>query len=213
MSKESQCIRMYHVIEESQMGRDNMQALKDRIRRDGKVLPGNIVKVDSFLNHQLDPLLMRDIGNEFHRLFASEPVTRILTIESSGIAPALAAGLAFGVPVVYAKKQISSNMSGSCFSSPVYSYTRKAMYQVSVSTEYLDKSDHVLIIDDFLATGNALKGLLEIIRQSGASLAGIGIVIEKTFQNGGRELRENGLPVVSLAKIRAISDTDVFFDD
>lgn len=195
------------------MGRDNMQALKDRIRRDGKVLPGNIVKVDSFLNHQLDPLLMRDIGNEFHRLFASEPVTRILTIESSGIAPALAAGLAFGVPVVYAKKQISSNMSGSCFSSPVYSYTRKAMYQVSVSTEYLDKSDHVLIIDDFLATGNALKGLLEIIRQSGASLAGIGIVIEKTFQNGGRELRENGLPVVSLAKIRAISDTDVFFDD
>lgn len=204
---------MYHVIEESQMGRDNMQALKDRIRRDGKVLPGNIVKVDSFLNHQLDPLLMRDIGNEFHRLFASEPVTRILTIESSGIAPALAAGLAFGVPVVYAKKQISSNMSGSCFSSPVYSYTRKAMYQVSVSTEYLDKSDHVLIIDDFLATGNALKGLLEIIRQSGASLAGIGIVIEKTFQNGGRELRENGLPVVSLAKIRAISDTDVFFDD
>jgi len=141
------------------MGRDNMQALKDRIRRDGKVLPGNIVKVDSFLNHQLDPLLMRDIGNEFHRLFASEPVTRILTIESSGIAPALAAGLAFGVPVVYAKKQISSNMSGSCFSSPVYSYTRKAMYQVSVSTEYLDKSDHVLIIDDFLATGNALKGL------------------------------------------------------
>jgi len=195
------------------MGRDNMQALKDRIRRDGKVLPGNIVKVDSFLNHQLDPLLMRDIGNEFHRLFASEPVTRILTIESSGIAPALAAGLAFGVPVVYAKKQISSNMSGSCFSSPVYSYTRKAMYQVSVSTEYLDKSDHVLIIDDFLATGNALKGLLEIIRQSGASLAGIGIVIEKTFQNGGRELRENGLPVVSLAKIRAISDTDVIFDD
>lgn len=204
---------MYHVIEESRMGRDNMQALKDRIRRDGKVLPGNIVKVDSFLNHQLDPLLMRDIGNEFHRLFASEPVTRILTIESSGIAPALAAGLAFGVPVVYAKKQISSNMSGSCFNSPVYSYTKKAMVQVSVSTEYLEKSDHVLIIDDFLATGNALKGLLEIIRQSGASLAGIGIVIEKTFQNGGRELREKGLPVVSLAKIRAISDTDVFFDD
>ena len=195
------------------MRKDSMQALKDRIRRDGKVLPGNIVKVDSFLNHQLDPLLMRDIGNEFHRLFASEPVTRILTIESSGIAPALAAGFSFGVPVVYAKKQVSSNMSGSCFSSPVHSYTKKVTYQVSVSTEYLDKSDHVLIIDDFLATGNALKALLEIIRQSGASLAGIGIVIEKTFQNGGKKLRENGLNVVSLAKIRAISDTDVFFDD
>lgn len=190
-----------------------MQVLKDRIRRDGKVLPGNIVKVDSFLNHQLDPVLISEIGSEFHRRFAGEPVTRILTIESSGIAAALTTGLAFGVPVVFAKKHKSSNMSGSCYTSPVYSYTKRVSYDVSVSSEYLGTTDHVLIIDDFLATGSAVKGLLDILRQSGASLAGIGIVIEKTFQDGGRELREAGLHVESLAKIRAISDTEVLFDD
>jgi xanthine phosphoribosyltransferase len=190
-----------------------MQILKDRIRRDGKVLPGNIVKVDSFLNHQLDPVLMREIGSEFHRRFAAEPVTRILTIESSGIAAALTTGLAFGVPVVFAKKHKSANMGGSCYTSSVYSYTKAATFEVSVSSDYLGKSDHVLIIDDFLATGSAVNGLLDILRQSGASLAGIGIVIEKSFQDGGRELRAAGMRVESLAKIRAISDSEVVFDD
>ena len=190
-----------------------MQALKDRIRRDGRILPGGIVKVDSFLNHQLDPMLMSEIGNEFHRRFAQEPVTRILTIETSGIAAALTTGLAFGVPVVFAKKHKSANMSGACFTSRVYSYTKKTEYDVSVSTEYLGPSDRVLIVDDFLATGNALKGLMDILRQSGAQLAGIGIVIEKSFQSGGRELRESGLRIESLARIRAITDSDVEFDD
>jgi len=190
-----------------------MQALKDRIRQDGRVLPGGIVKVDSFLNHQLDPMLMGEIGKEFHIRFAGERITRILTIETSGIAAALTTGLAFGVPVVFAKKHKSANMSGFCYSSRVYSFTKKTEYEVSVSTEYLAPTDRVLVIDDFLATGNAIRGLLEIIRQSGAELAGIGIVIEKSFQNGGRELRESGLRIESLARIRAITDSEVLFDD
>ena len=190
-----------------------MQALKDRIRRDGKILPGGIVKVDSFLNHQLDPLLMHQIGEEFHRRFRDEPITRILTIETSGIAAALTTGLAFGVPVVFAKKHKSANMSGECYTSRVYSYTKKTEYEVSVATEYLRASDRVLVIDDFLATGNALKGLTDILSQSGASLAGIGIVIEKSFQHGGRELREAGYHIESLARIREITAHDVLFDD
>jgi xanthine phosphoribosyltransferase len=204
---------MYHVMEDSQKGKESMQALKDRIRRDGRILPGSIVKVDSFLNHQMDPLLMRDIGCEFRRRFAAEPVTRILTIESSGIAAAIMTGLAFGVPVVFAKKHKSANMGGSCYTSPVYSYTKATMYDVTVSSDYLGESDHVLIIDDFLATGNAVKGLLDIVRQSGASLAGIGIVIEKSFQDGGRELRAAGRHVESLAKIHSISNAEIVFED
>lgn len=200
-------------MEDSQKGKESMQALKDRIRRDGRILPGNIVKVDSFLNHQLDPMLMRDIGCEFRRRFAAEPVTRILTIETSGIAAALMTGLAFGVPVVFAKKHKSANMAGSFYTSAVYSYTKATMYDVAISSDYLVESDHVLIIDDFLATGNAVKGLLDIVSQSGASLAGIGIVIEKSFQDGGRELRAAGLHVESLAKIRSISDSEIVFED
>ena len=190
-----------------------MQALKDRIRRDGKILPGGIVKVDSFLNHQLDPLLMQQIGNEFHRRFQNVPITRILTIETSGIAAALTTGLAFGVPVVFAKKHKSANMSDQVYASRVYSYTKKTEYEVSVSVEYLNATDQVLVIDDFLATGNAIKGLMDILRQSGASVAGIGIVIEKAFQPGGRELREAGYRVESLARIREITEQDVFFDE
>ena len=190
-----------------------MQALKDRIRRDGKILPGGIVKVDSFLNHQLDPLLMQQIGVEFHRRFQDMPITRILTIETSGIAAALTTGLVFGVPVVFAKKHKSANMSGQVYASRVYSYTKKTEYEVSVATEYLSAADHVLVIDDFLATGNAIKGLADILRQSGASVAGIGIVIEKAFQPGGKELRDAGYRVDSLARITEITDLDVFFDE
>ena len=171
------------------------------------------MKVDSFLNHQLDPMLISEIGKEFHQRFSEERITRILTIETSGIAAALTTGLAFGVPVVFAKKHKSANMSGSCYTSRVYSYTKKAEYEVSVSMEYLGQQDRVLVIDDFLATGNAIRGLTEILRQSGAELAGIGIVIEKSFQNGGRELRESGYRIESLARIRAITDSEVLFDD
>jgi xanthine phosphoribosyltransferase len=190
-----------------------MQALKDRIRKDGKILPGGIVKVDSFLNHQIDPMLLRDIGAEFHLRYQAVPVTRILTIETSGIAAALTTGLAFGVPVVFAKKHKSANMSGAVYTSRVFSFTKKTEYEISVASEYLRPEDHVLVIDDFLATGNALKGLTDILRQSGATLAGIGIVIEKAFQDGGRELRASGLRVESLARIRAISEEGVFFEE
>lgn len=190
-----------------------MQSLKDRIRQDGKILPGGIVKVDSFLNHQIDPVLMHLIGQEFHHRFQDMPITRILTIETSGIAAALTTGFAFGVPVVFAKKHKSANMSGQVYASRVYSYTKKTEYEVSVATEYLSRSDRVLIVDDFLATGNALKGLTDILSQSGARLCGIGIVIEKSFQHGGRELREAGYRVESLARIRGITEDGVLFDE
>ncbi len=190
-----------------------MQALKERISSDGKILPGSIVKVDSFLNHQMDPVLMKGIGEAFYKAFAQEKITRILTIESSGIAAALMTGLQFGVPVVFAKKHKSANMSADCFVSNVYSYTKKTAYDITVSKEYLAPDDRVLIVDDFLATGNALKGLLDILKQSGATAAGVGIVIEKAFQSGGKEIRDMGLRVVSLARILTISETGIVFAD
>ena len=190
-----------------------MQLLKERIIQDGMVLVGNILKVDSFLNHQIDPVLMAAIGEEFASRFANEPITRILTLEASGIAPALFTGLALKVPVVFAKKTESSNQDSKTFMAPVHSFTRNRNNMIRVSRQYLSASDHVLLIDDFLAHGEALLGMADIVRQAGATLAGAGIVIEKGFQGGGRRVREMGIRVESLANIVDMSQGYVQFAD
>lgn len=189
-----------------------MQLLKDRIQKDGVVLQGNILKVDSFLNHQMDPALMAAIGQEFANRFKGSPITKILTIEASGIAPALFAGYFLNIPVVFAKKSASSNIDASTFAAPVHSYTRGTDNFIRVSSRYLNADDHILIIDDFLAHGEALLGLSDIVRQAGASLAGAGIVIEKGFQDGGRRVRDKGIRVESLAIIKSMVEGHVEFE-
>lgn len=190
-----------------------MQKLKDKILKDGKILKGNIVKVDSFLNHQIDTGLMGEMGAEFYRRFKNEKVTKILTIESSGIAVALMTGVVFNVPVVFAKKHKSINNPEECYFSKVFSFTRKTEYEVAVSKDYISPKDSVLIIDDFLATGNAMKGLIDIVEQSKACIAGVGIVIEKVFQEGGDIIRNKGIKLSSLAKIKSISEEGIEFED
>jgi xanthine phosphoribosyltransferase len=190
-----------------------MQKLKDKILKEGKILKGNIVKVDSFLNHQIDTSLMSDIGAEFYRRFKNEKVTKILTIESSGIAIALLTGIVFNMPVVFAKKHKPAFNQEDCYTSNVYSFTRKTEYEVSVSKEYIGKKDSILIIDDFLATGSALNGLIDITEKSGAKIAGVGIVIEKVFQKGGESIRNRGIKLSSLAKIKSIGTEGIEFED
>jgi xanthine phosphoribosyltransferase len=182
-----------------------MQMLKDRIRRDGVVLSGNILKVGSFLNHQMDIGLFNEIGKEFARRFAGVPVTRILTIEASGIGLACIAGQYFNVPVVFAKKSKSKNIAGDVLVTPVKSYTHNTTYDVMVAREYIRPDDSVLIIDDFLANGCALEGLVALVHAAGAKVAGAGIVIEKGFQEGGTRLRAEGLRLESLAIIERMS--------
>jgi xanthine phosphoribosyltransferase len=184
-----------------------MQLLKDRIRADGKVLPGNILKVGSFLNHQMDIDLLNEIGKEFARRFAGVRVDRILTIEASGIAIACIAAQYFKVPVVFAKKAKAKNLSGETLVTTVKSYTHNASYDVEVAREYLPSGDSVLIIDDFLANGCALEGLVSLVEAAGARVAGAGIVIEKGFQEGGKRLRERGFRVESLAIIDRMTDS------
>ena len=162
-----------------------MRLLEERIRQDGKVKAGNVLKVDSFLNHQMDIALFGEMGKEFHRLFGSEGVTKILTIESSGIGIACVAAQYFGVPVLFAKKNQTKNIAGDVYTSRVESFTHGNTNTVVVSKEYLGKGDRVLIIDDFLATGAALVGLKGLVEQAGATLVGAGIAIEKVFQGGG----------------------------
>jgi xanthine phosphoribosyltransferase len=190
-----------------------MQLLKERILQDGQVLSGNILKVDSFLNHQIDPVLMAAIGEEFASRFRGDHVTRILTLEASGIAPALFTGLALQVPVVFAKKTESANQDAGTFMAPVHSYTRNRDNIIRVSRRYLSASDHVLLIDDFLAHGEALIGMAQIVRQAGAVLVGAGIVIEKGFQDGGRRVRELGIRIESLTYIKDMSEGHVVFSD
>ncbi len=184
-----------------------MQLLKDRILADGKVLPGNILKVGSFLNHQMDIDLLNEIGKEFAHRFAGVRVDRILTIEASGIAIACIAAQYFKVPVVFAKKAKSKNLSGETLVTTVKSYTHNASYDVEVAREYLPSGDSVLIIDDFLANGCALEGLVSLVEAAGALVAGAGIVIEKGFQEGGKRLRERGFRVESLAIIDRMTDS------
>ena len=189
-----------------------MQLLEDRIRKDGKVREGNVLKVDSFLNHQMDVNLFREIGKEFQRRFAGEEITKILTIEASGIAVAAMASRAFGyVPVVFAKKTASRNLDGDLLHAQVRSFTKGKTYDVQVSRRYLGPEDTVLVLDDFLARGQALLGLASIVRQSGARLAGCGVVIEKGFQDGGRLLREQGIRLESLAILSSVEDGRIVF--
>jgi len=191
-----------------------MQLLKDRIVRDGRVLPGNILKVGSFLNHQMDIGLFNDIGKEFARLFASVPVTRILTIEASGIGIACITAQYFNVPVVFAKKSKTKNISGDTLVTSVKSFTHNLTYDVMVSREFIRPGDSVLIIDDFLANGCALEGLVRLVESAGAKVAGAGIVIEKGFQDGGARLRERGIKIESLAIIDSMrGDGDITFRD
>ena len=181
-----------------------MNFLEERILKDGVVKEGNILKVDSFLNHQMDVRLLDEIGEEFHRRFADTEVTKVLTIEASGIAIAYAVARCFGVPMVFAKKAKSVNIDGDMYTSEVESFTHKNKNQVIVSKKFLSPSDKVLIVDDFLANGCALQGLISITEQAGASVAGIGIVIEKGFQYGGRSIRNLGYRLESLAIVESM---------
>lgn len=185
-----------------------MQLLKDMIVSEGRIVGTDILKVDSFLNHQIDPRLMEEIGKAFSSIFSSCGVTKILTIESSGIAPALCTGQQLGVPVIFAKKTVSKNLDSDTYLSTVHSFTKGTDYVIRVSRRYLGSEDVVLLIDDFLAKGCALKGLIDIVNQSGARLAGAGIVIEKGFQEGGAMIRDMGVRVHSLAIIKEMSEKE-----
>ncbi len=190
-----------------------VQLLKDRILKDGKVWPGNVLKVDSFLNHQIDVSFLCEIGKEFKRRFENSNVTKILTVEASGIGIACIAAQYFGVPVVFAKKAQSKNISGDVYTSRVYSFTKDKYYDIIVSKTFLSEGDSVLIIDDFLANGAALLGLADIVKSAGATVVGAGIVIEKGFQHGGDKIREMGIRVESLARISSMTpEGGVMFD-
>ena len=188
-----------------------MELLQQRILSDGKVLPGGILKVDGFLNHQIDPALLYEMALELKRLYAGEAVTKVLTIEASGIAIAAMVGYVFGCPLVFAKKSKSKNISNDLYSVEVESFTHGNTNTVVVSKEYLKKEDKVLIIDDFLATGAALVGLKELVEQAGATLVGAGIAIEKVFQGGGELLRSQGLRIESLARIASMENGKLIF--
>lgn len=182
-----------------------MKLLEDKIRKDGHVGEGNVLKVDNFLNHQIDVDLLCELGKEFHRLFAQENVTKILTIEASGIGVACLAAQYFHVPVVFAKKNKTSNIFADVYTTPVESFTHGTTYNITVSKEFLSADDRVLIIDDFLAKGSALNGLLALVEAAGATAVGAGIVIEKAFQPGGDRIRSRGVRVESLARVAAMS--------
>ncbi len=182
-----------------------MELLKERIRKDGIVREGNVLKVDSFLNHQMDIKLFNEIGKEFKRLFCDTEINKILTVEASGIGIACVTAQYFDVPVVFAKKSKTKNIAGDVYTSKVKSFTHGRIYDVMVSKDFLKPDDKILIIDDFLANGCALLGLADLINQAGAVLQGAGIVIEKGFQVGGREIRKKGIRVESLAIIDEMS--------
>ena len=183
-----------------------MKLLEDRIRKDGKIKGGDVLKVDSFLNHQMDVDLFNEIGKEFQRLYGDCGVTKILTIEASGIGIACVTAQFFHCPVIFAKKNKTKNIAGDVYTSQVESFTHGKVYDVIVSKKFLGPEDRVLIIDDFLANGAALEGLMDIVHQAGATLVGAGIVIEKAFQPGGDRIRARGIRVESLARIKSMSE-------
>lgn len=183
-----------------------MKELKDRIRRDGIIKSGNVLKVDSFLNHQMDIRLFEAIGQEFKQRFSDVEVSKILTIEASGIGIACVVARSFDVPVVFAKKTQTKNIAGEVYTTKVESFTHGRVYDVIVSKEFLGKGDKVLLIDDFLANGKALEGLARLVEESGAQLVGAGIVIEKGFQAGGKMLRKEGIRIESLAIVESMDE-------
>lgn len=189
-----------------------MKLLEEKILSCGQVLPGNVLKIDNFLNHQIDVELADKLGEEFYRLFKHyKDITKILTVESSGIAIACAAARFFKVPVVFAKKGSHLNVGNDLYTAEVYSYTKAKTTTITVSKQFLSSEDNILIIDDFLANGAAAKGMLEIIGQAGAKLVAIGIAVEKGFQPGGKELREKGYDVKSLAIVDSMTDGKICF--
>lgn len=190
-----------------------MELLKQKILKDGTVKPGNVLKVDSFLNHQMDIQLINEIGKEFKRRFADADITKILTIESSGIGIASITAQYFNVPVVFAKKAQSINLDGDMYATKVESFTHKRIYDVIISKKFLNKEDRVLLIDDFLANGCALLGLVELVKEANATIVGAGIVIEKGFQNGGKLIRDMGIHLESLAIIKSMSDDTLVFEE
>ena len=185
--------------------------MEEKIRAEGKVLPGQILKVGSFLNQQIDTAFLKEVAKAMAAAFRDCGVTKILTIESSGIAIATAVGLELGVPVVFAKKHKSSNVDGAVYTAEVYSYTHNTSYTIVVSSDYLKSTDTVLLVDDFLANGKALNGLTELVEQAGAKLAGAAIAIEKGFQGGGDALRAKGVRVESMAIIDSMTDDAIVF--
>ena len=185
-----------------------MELLKQMIREKGVVRQGNILKVDSFLNHQMDISLFNEIGKEFKKRFDGEKITKILTIEASGIGIACVTAQYFDVPVVFAKKSQTKNIAGGVYRTQVQSFTHGRVYDIIVSKDFLNEDDHILIIDDFLANGCAVMGLIELIKSAGATVAGAGIVIEKGFQQGGEELRASGIKLESLAIVDGMSPED-----
>lgn len=188
-----------------------MQYLKDRIVKDGKVLGGDVLKVDSFLNHQLDVNLLSELGKEFYRLFEEYKITKILTVEASGIPIACFAAQHFDVPVVFAKKGHHKNIGNDVFTAEVFSFTKGTNYTIFVSKKYLSEDDNILIIDDFLANGQAVLGLKKIVEDARATLCGVGIAIEKGFQPGGKQIRDLGVKVKSLAIIDSMTDDSISF--
>jgi xanthine phosphoribosyltransferase len=190
-----------------------MKQLQEKIMTDGQVLSDSVLKVDSFLNHQIDPVLMQAIGEEFASKFADEGITKILTLESSGIAPAMMTGLVLGVPVIFARKRKSLTLVSDLYTASVHSFTKNETNDISVSQKFIDSNDVVLILDDFLANGQAVLGLIDIIEQADAALGGVAIVIEKGFQNGGKMIRGRGVRVESLAIISSLADGQVEFSE
>ena len=188
-----------------------MQQLKDRIIKEGRVLPGNIIKVDGFLNHRVDTALMCDIADEFAKYFDVNNITMVLTAEASGIALATICAQRYGVPMVFAKKAKSDNIEGGLYQSDIFSYTYKKKVTLLVSQDWITKDDRVLIIDDFMAKGYAMRGLIDIVNKAGATLVGIGVAVEKGFQDGGDSLRREGYPIKSLAIIDSVEDGVIRF--
>lgn len=183
-----------------------LKQLHEKMKQDGRVLSDHVLKVDAFLNHQIDPHLMKAIGDEFAARFQHDGITKILTLESSGIAPSVMAGLVMNVPVVFARKRQSLTMTDDLLTADVYSFTKQTSNRIAVSNAFLSETDRVLIIDDFLANGQAALGLLDIVKQSGATAAGIGIVIEKSFQDGRALLEQEGIRIESLARIESLEN-------
>jgi xanthine phosphoribosyltransferase len=188
-----------------------MRLLEEKIKEDGRVINDNVLKVDSFLNHQIDPQLMNEIGKEFAQRFAAEGITKIVTIESSGIAPAVMAGLYMNVPVIFARKRKSVTLTDDLLTASVHSFTKNESNELAIARKFIDENDKVLIIDDFLANGQAALALVNMVQQAKASVAGIGIVIEKSFQPGAAKLKDQGLRVESLARIGSLSNGEVTF--
>lgn len=188
-----------------------MQELVDQIKQYGIVLPHNVLKVDAFLNHQVDPQLMKHVGEEFARRFANEQIDHVWTVESSGIAPALMTALALDVPMIFARKHQSLTLTRDMYTAKAYSYTKQTTNNISISKKYVTRGENVLLIDDFMANGQAVNGMLEIAKQAGVNVVGIGIVIEKCFQPGGKKLREQGLRVESLARVKSLNGGKVSF--